>query len=116
MERSGRNPVWESLSVDPIRAHWLILLLAIDVLYGGSNLLGHGLAFWCGLALIGLAVVIGLGWNITGAAFATIAWSALMFAGTDSTILLGGLAGFHILVIYDVGTGLDAAREAKQRS
>lgn len=114
MERP-RMPVWESWPIDPIRAHWLALLLLIDVFYGAVNVAGSDLSFWCGTALLVAATLIGLGWNISGATLGTFAWSALMFAGTDNPILLGGLAGFHCLVIYDVGAGYDAAREAKQR-
>jgi hypothetical protein len=94
----------------------LILLLVVDILYGGHNTTGAGVAFWCGAVLIVSGIVIAWGWNVSGAGLGVFAWVALMFAGRDDPILLGGIAGFHILVIYDIVTGLDADREAKQRS
>jgi hypothetical protein len=115
MNVPDRIPVWESWRWDPIRAQWLIVLILIDALYGGDHLPGDGLASWCGLALLLTAAMIGWGWNVAGAGLATVAWSAFMFAGHDSTILLGGIGAFHILVIYEVGTGLDADRQAKQQ-
>lgn len=111
----NRMPVWISWISDPIRAHWLTLLLLVDVCYGGYNMFDAGVAFWCGLVLTVSGGLIALGWNVTGAGLGLFAWAALMFAGTDSPILLGAMAGFSILVIYDVVTGLDADREAKQK-
>lgn len=110
-----RMPVWDSWAVDPIRAHWLVLMLLLDVIYGGENMFYPDIAFWCGLVLAVSGVLVGLGWNVTGAGIGTFSWAALMFVGHDNPTLIGGIAGFHVLVLWDVGTGLDADRETKQR-
>ena len=106
-------PIWAS--IDPIRRHWLTLLLLIDVAYGVVNLFGHGISPWCGAAMLLSAPLILLGWSVAGAGIATVGWSAAMFAGNDNPILLGGMAGWFVLVIYDCGTGLDVEREISQR-
>jgi hypothetical protein len=118
--------VWQSLKTDPIRAHWLGLLLLVDFSFGTIQMFGNPAQVLCGTLLLGATVLIGLGWSKTGAALGVCAWTVSLMAALDVPaasilfygypILLGGSVGWHILVLYDVGTGLDEARELKQRS
>lgn len=134
----GRMPVWKSH--DKIRTHWLTLLCGTDALYAALTIFGKsdsasqillrnafsgGTALWGGV-LLGSAVLIYLGWSEPGGAGGAFAWLILAAAGTFSItngtalsysgpVLLAGVAGFHVLIIYDVGSGLDEDRERRQR-
>lgn len=129
-------PIWRS--IDRIRLHWLGLLVAVDALYGLVNIFGKAesapqillrtilpLPVWYGL-IVGSAVLITFGWSVPGGVVGTLGWSALAAASASTIVhgtaesyggpfLLGGWAGWHILVTYDVGSGLDDARERSQR-
>lgn len=131
MDRLGRMPVWAS--IDAIRKHWLTWLLIQDAGYGAVNILGRPesdplllpIAGTC-LLLVSCAL-IGLGWSILGAGISSFAWSVFAFAwvmsvvsGTPASygdlVLLIGMGGWHMLVVYEVGTGLDELREHQQRA
>lgn len=133
---SKRMPIW--MSVDKIRLHWLGLLVAVDALYGLVNIFGKAesapqhllrsilpLPFWYGLIVVS-AVLIAFGFSVAGGIVGTLGWGALAMAsgltiinGTAQSfggpILLGGAMGWHVLVSYDVGSGLDDWRERTQR-
>jgi len=132
-------PVWVSLKTDPIRAHWLAVVVIEDVLYGLVNMFGktEGAAqalmrevlpipVWYGL-IVASAVLIAFGWSVWGAVLGTFAWLFLVLASVESIkngtapsyggpILLSLPAALNFLIIFDVLSGLDAARERKQGS
>lgn len=127
-------------SHDKIRTHWLTLLCGMDALYGALTIFGKsdsasqlllrnvfagGTALW-GAALLASSLLIYLGWSELGGAGGAFAWLILAAAGSISITngtalsysgpaLLAGVAGFHVLIIYDVGSGLDDDRERRQR-
>lgn len=130
-------PVWRS--IDKIRLHWLGLLIGVDALYGLINIFGKAesapqillrtilpLPVWYGMLVLA-AVLVTFGFSVPGGVVGTLGWSALAAAsaftivhGTAESyggpVLLGGFgAGFHILITYDVGSGLDDARERSPR-
>lgn len=111
----ARMSVWESFQSDPIRALWLFQLLLTNVLYGVYHLFGDDLSTYCGAMLILSAVLLCVGFSLTGGILGAIAWLLFLFAAKDNPILVSGLGGFHILVIVNVGTGQDADREFNQR-
>lgn len=136
MANPGRMPIWAS--IDPIRRHWLSWVVAVDFLYGGVNMFGKTqgasqvllgsilpLSIWYGLLLLA-AILITFGWSVRGGMVGTFAWGAYAAAqvvtivnGTalsyGGAIPLLGWAGVHIMITYDVGSGLDDAREQSQR-
>lgn len=129
-------PIWRS--IDKIRLHWLGLLIGVDALYGLINIFGKAesapqillrtifpLWFWYGLLVVS-AGLITFGWSVQGGMVGTFGWGALAVASASTIVhgtaqsyggpvLLGGWAGWHILVTYDVGSGLDDKRERQQR-
>jgi hypothetical protein len=131
-----RMPVWAS--IDPIRKHWLGLLILIDVLYGGINVFTPAqsapqillrevlpIPVWGGMLVV-CAVLVAFGWSVHGGVVGAFGWLAQAIAsfativqGTalayNGPILLGGMGAFHALITYDVGSGLDARRERQQR-
>jgi hypothetical protein len=120
-----RMSVWAS--IDPIRKHWLTWLLLINILYGGLHLTTGGMTFWCGLLLLAATTLMGFGWSVAGAGIGMVVWSVFLFAAVASItpavalpygdlVLALSSMGWHGLVLYDVGTGLDADRETKQRA
>lgn len=138
MDVPKRMPVWSS--VDPIRLHWLSMVVTGDVAYGLVNMFGKAetasqillrsilpLPVWYG-ALVLAAVLIAFGFSIPGGMIGTGAFGALAVASV-STIVHGTAqsyggpillavfgAGPHILITYDVGSGLDDRRERQQRA
>lgn len=131
-----RMPVYRSQ--DKIRTHWLTLLCAFDLLYGLVNMFGkaegpgqlvlRGIApipVWYGLLVLA-AVLIWFGWSVPGGSVGAFALgfqaAAALVSITNGTALnyggplvLGYVAWQHALVIYDVGSGLDADRERRQQ-
>jgi hypothetical protein len=129
-------PIWAS--VDPIRRHWLTWVVLVDCLYGGINMFGRAegpsqlllrsilpLPLWYGLLPLAAALIT-LGYSVRGGMIGTFAWGSFAVAailtianGTalsyGGAIPLLGWAGVHIMIIYDVGSGLDEAREQSQR-
>lgn len=134
----SRLTVWAS--IDRIRRHWLLWLIGWgDVLYGVVNMFGPTESayqqllrdvapIWAWYALFPLAaVLIALGYSKTGAVVGMFAWLFLVLASSATIyqgsalsyggpILLGLPMGFHFLILWDVGTGLDADRERRQRA
>ncbi len=137
---SSRPPrrKWIFESVDPIRTHWLTLVVAVDVLYGGINMFGKAegasqtllrsilpLPLWYGSVVLA-GILILFEFSVRGGTVGTFAWGALAVAqaltivqGTalsyGGAIPLLGWAAVHVLVTYDVGSGLDDWREQSQR-
>lgn len=133
---SPRMPIWGS--IDPIRKHWLTLVVVVDILYGGINMFGKAegpsqillasiLPTQIWYALLPLAgFLITFGWSVRGGMVGTFAWGS-MAAAAALTIVHGtalsyggaipllGWAGVHVMISYDVSSGLDDAREQSQR-
>ncbi len=129
-------PVWKS--IDPIRTHWLSLVIAEDFAYGVTNTFGKTegasqtllrtllpLPVWYG-SLVVAAVLVALGYSVSGGIVGMACWMALAVAamltiahGTalsyGGPIPLMGWAWIHFLITYDVHSGLDDARERSQR-
>jgi hypothetical protein len=125
-------------SADKIRIQWLSWLVLVETVYGAVNMFGPTnsptqlllcevapLAVWYGLIVVS-AVLIAFGFSMSGAALGMFAWLALVLAsaftirnGTalsyGGPILLGLPAGCNFLVLFEVGTGMDADREFRQR-
>lgn len=79
-----------------------------------------------GALLISSAALLWLGWSVIGAAGAALAWTILTVAavvvinhgGAVSTagwVPFAFIGGCHVLVIFEVLSGLDADRELRQR-
>lgn len=70
----ARMPVWASLSVDPIRAHWLFVLIGKNALCGAICTLAPAgdasptLLYTSGALLLLSAVLVAGGWSIAGGA------------------------------------------------
>jgi hypothetical protein len=134
-----RMPLWgPNGSVDSIRVQWLSWLLLVETAYAVVNMFGRTespyqlllrevapLAVWYGLIVVS-AVLIAFGFSMSGAALGMFAWLALVLAsaftirnGTalsyGGPILLGLPAGSNFLILFEVGTGMDADREFRQR-
>lgn len=134
-----RMPVWASK--DKIRTQWLTwLCVFINLPYGVLTMFGRsdgasqvlireafppGTHLWAALLLASTGLIF-LGWSVTGAAGAATAWLTLFAASlftvghgtalaTAGPVLPWGMAGFHVLVIIEVMSGLDADRERRQR-
>lgn len=130
-------PIWQS--IDPIRKHWLTWVVAVDFLYGGINMFGKTesasqlllasiLPIWMWYAMLPLsAFFIAFGYSVRGGMLGTLGWGALAAAavltivhGTalsyGGAIPLIGWAGVHIMITYEVGSGLDDQRERSQRA
>ncbi len=137
-DRPARMPVWASR--DKIRTHWLGFLCGIDLLYGLLTVFSRsdGAAqallrsvvpiatpLW-GAGLAWAAVMVLFGWSVIGGVAGTLAWGVLGGAALLSIIKGGALsytgpilplafAGFHWLIAFEVGSGLDVDRERRQR-
>lgn len=134
-----RMPVWRSQ--DKIRTHWLSFLCLLDALYGFLTIFGKSegapqallrrvwpfaTPFW-GALLFASAVLIYIGFSVSGAAISAVCWGILVTASV-AVIITGdalssagwvvpfGMTGWHVLIIIDVGSGLDADRERRQRA
>lgn len=125
-------------SIDKIRLHWLLLVVCVDVLYGGINIFGKAdsapqillrsilpLPFWYG-SLVLSGGLLTLGYSVAGGMVGTGGWGALTVAalltivyGTAQSyggpVLLGAFAVIHGMITYEVASGLDAHRERTQR-
>lgn len=125
-------------TIDPIRKQWLSLVVAEDLAYGVVNMFLQAdqpyqlllrsfmpLSIWYGLFVV-TAALITFGFSVSGGALGAIGWSALAAAsiitilnGTSlssgAAVSLLGWAWIHLLIFFDVGSGLDAARERSQR-
>lgn len=125
-------------SADAIRRQWLTLLCAVDVLAGAAIIVGPNqsasqqllrnflpVPAW-GVLVGAAAMLIYLGWYIPGAAGGAFAWGGMAGASLGSIlaktatswiglVVFAGIAGFHVLIITNVGSGLDADRERRQR-
>lgn len=127
----GRMPVWAS--IDAIRKQWLTWLLIQDAAYSLFNMIGRAESESLVLPIVGTCmllisvVLIMFGWYIVGAGICTVAWSMFTFAWVLSAlsgaagsygdlVLIIIAGGWHVLVIHEVGTGLDELRERQQRS
>lgn len=138
--KSDRNrlPVWRS--ADKIRVHWYTWLCAADAVYALYTIFGgpggapwqslarafpFAIPLW-GSALFAAALLIWFGYSMTGGAVGALCWTILTVAAVI-TINAGGacspsgwvlpawIAGRHLLVVYEAGSGLDADRERRQR-
>lgn len=131
-----RMAIW--MSIDPIRRHWLTWVVIVDLLYGGVNMFGKTegasqillrsilpLQFWYGLLVLA-ALLVTFGWSVRGGMVGTFGWGSFAVAqiativhGTalsyGGAIPLLGWAGIHVMIVYDVGSGLDDSREQSQR-
>lgn len=133
----GRMPVWKS--EDKIRVQWLTFLIFADVAYGVINWFGGraesasqillrdimSTSLW-GALLVAAGSFIWFGFSLTGAFLGVAAWGILatmsvrtIIEGTSLSwsgpVLLGYLMGNHMLILHEVASGIDAARERKQR-
>ena len=136
MNLPKRMPVYRSQ--DKIRIHWLTAICAIDALVGLLTMFGRSegaaqmllrafitTTLWGGV-LTASGLLIWLGYSVAGGIGGTLAWASLGFASvvtltlgtgpsTSGPILPLAMAVFHGLITYDVGSGLDADREMRQR-
>lgn len=126
-------------SADRIRREWLTGLCVFDALlglaltFGPSDSVAQMLLrgahapppLWGGLILAG-AGLIWFGWSVPGAMGAGLGFLAqctatlwTIGAGTAASyigpILFGWAAYQHMLIIHEVGSGIDADRERRQR-
>lgn len=131
-----RMAVWAS--ADPIRRHWLYWVVIVDFTYGGINMFGKAqgpsqlllatilpIQVWYGMLVVA-AVLIALGWSVRGGVLGTLGWGSLTAAAVLTVVhgtalsyggfipLLGWM-GVHVMIMYDVSSGLDDARERLQR-
>ena len=138
MNLGNRMPVWKSQ--DAIRRQWLHSLCAVNSLYAVFTLVGRNdgaaqvllrqiipfAAWFWPLMLLVSAVLIWFGFSVEGARGAAALWGALTAAvfwtiGTREAlsdagwILPGFMTWLHILVVHEVGSGLDEDRERRQR-
>jgi hypothetical protein len=125
-------PVWVSWKTDPIRAQWLCVLIGVNTLcavicalapagdatpallyIAGGLLLLSAALMACGWSIAG-GITGGFGWGVVLATvlLATQRWTALVGI---VDVVLGGVAVYHLLVMYDVGIGYDRDRERRQR-
>ena len=124
-------PVWISWRTDPIRAHWLTVLIVVDFISGWICFLApagndsEALLYTSGSLLLASATLVAVGFNVIGAGLGGLGWSALVavvvLAVTHWTALagvigvaLGLIAFYHALIMWDVGTGLDRMRHRRQ--
>lgn len=131
-----RMPVWASQ--DKIRKHWLHGVCAVEALYAiftwfgkaegaAQILLRQTMPLWLWpLMLLASVALIEFGFSVQGGLAGAAVWGAFtacivvtIFRGTALSdggwILPFGMAWLNVLVIYDVGSGLDADREFRQR-
>lgn len=131
-----RMTIWGT--VDPIRKHWLTLIVIEDFIYGVVNMFGKAqqpyqillrsiapLPLWYALFVV-TAVLITYGYSVSGGMFGTFGWGAVAIAaiitiGNGTTLSYGasvsllGWVAIHSAITYDVASGLDDAREQSQR-
>lgn len=133
----GRMPVWKSQ--DKIRKHWLYSLSAFDILAGVFTMFGRSdgsaqrlieemgmpMTLWAFLLLVGSSGIL-LGFNKSGSACCAAVWTGLTAASlltvaahtalwSAGWVLPASMLWWHVLVILEVGSGLDADREHRQR-
>lgn len=136
MNLPKRMPVRDSS--DKIRVQWLTALCAVDFLYGGINTVGKAesagqqllrgifpIPVW-GAALVLAAALIWFGWSVQGSIVGTFVWGFSSGASVAS-IVYGTAPSYsgplpaafictcHMMIIYQVGSGLDQDRENRQR-
>lgn len=137
----GRVPVWKSHGT--IRKQWLGTLVLVDALYGAANLFGgkaeaptqvllkditdfNGAVGLWGFALMTAAVLIWIGYSLSGAFLGVLCWGLLMvlsgftvLRGTALSLggpfLLAYVTANHMWVVHEVKSGIDAENERKQR-
>ena len=134
MTTPKRLSLWESIKTDPIRAHWLFALIGADAagavlcmldddrasLLATTPYWGGLLAGAVGLILSGCYILGGIAGTFGWGALVDISWSTISDLHAAPVFYLipavfGWATTCHILVVYDVGTGLDWVRERKQR-
>lgn len=125
-------------SVDRIRVHWLTTIVVGDLAYGlvsafgkaegASQLLLREVApiqLWAVL-YVAAAGLIWFGWSVWGGVAGTLAWGSAAVASAvaislnlapswTGPVVLGILTYCHILVSFEVASGLDKDRERRQR-
>lgn len=128
----NRMPVWVSWISDPIRAQWLSVLIGVDGLSGGMCVLAPAgdasrvLLYISGALLLASGVLVACGWSVAGGVAGAFGWGVLVanvpFAIVHWTalwcivpVVFSWAAVCHALIMYEVGTGLDRARERRQR-
>lgn len=120
--------MWASWKTDPIRAQWLSVVIVVDTVAGGLCMLAPAgdanptLLYGSGGLLLGSAVLVANGWSVSGSFPGGLGWGALeatvllavdrwtALAGV-AAVAVGFLAVLHALIMFEVGTGLDRARE-----
>lgn len=127
-----RLSVWASFKTDPIRGQWLTVLVLVDAACGGLCVLApagdasQALLYVSGGLLLASACGVAVGFAVSGGIAGAFGWGALvatvLLATEHWTALIGVAvlalawpAAQHALVMYEVGTGLDWARERRQR-
>lgn len=136
--RPNRAPIWKS--IDRIRLHWLAWLVLGDGVYALLTIFGESAGapqqllrsvlpfatpLWGG-ALLMASVLLALGYLETGGSVGAACWLALTAAAvgtvqngtalsTAAWVLPAWAAGWHLLVLYEATSGLDALRESQQR-
>lgn len=123
-----RLTVWKSLKTDPIRAQWLIVLIVVDAVSGGICALapaGDASAGWLYISsglLLASATLVAEGYSVSGGVAGAFGWGAVLatvLLATDRWTALAGVvvvalclpATCHALIMFEVGLGLDRARE-----
>jgi hypothetical protein len=134
-----RMPVWVSFKTDKIRFHWLSWLCLGDALYGILTIFGRSdgapqlllrsvlpvaTPLWGG-ALFAAATLMLMGYSVSGGLVGLFCWGILGMAAaftvssspsSSGWVVPMWCAGWHLLVAYDVGSGLDHDRERRQRA
>lgn len=130
-------PIWAT--ADRIRRQWLGWLVSVNIGYALANIAGPAenasqrilrevapIWAWYGLLIVS-GFLIAWGFSVSGAALGMFAWLFLVLASVASIwhqtalswggpVLLGLPMGCHAMIIFQVGTGLDADRERRQRA
>lgn len=127
-----RMPVWVSAKSDPIRAQWLTALIIVNSVCGGicvgvpAGDASPTLLYIAGVLLLLSAVLVAVDWSVAGGVVGAFGWGVLvanvLFAIVHWTalwcivpVVFSWAAVCHALIMYEVGTGLDRARERRQR-